>query len=85
MLALQAGTYRWLSGGDILKTRRAARVEALGEGHQHVAKEQLLNASLDHPPSRAAGRSLVQLQYLAAGFQRARGRLCHPGVVCREV
>lgn len=50
MLAPQGGTYRWLSADDILKTGCATRVKALGEGHKHVVKEELLNAREGCPP-----------------------------------
>lgn len=50
MQALQTGSYRWLSAGDILEMGSAARVGALGEGHRHTAKERPLNAGHDVPP-----------------------------------
>lgn len=96
MLALQAGAYRRLSAGGILEMGCAARVGA-SVGGPHTVKEQLLNVSqvvlAQHRILRifrsqlvlGAGRSSVWLRKAAVRFQRARGHVCHPSLVCREV
>lgn len=50
VLAVQAGTYRWLSASDRLKPGHAARVEAFGSRLRHVLKERLLNDDQDPLP-----------------------------------